>query len=51
MEISELRTEIVSGEYQIPAELVAKAVIEWINPTILERDPRGPDGPIPPPSS
>jgi hypothetical protein len=51
MKISQLRTAILTDAYEVSAELVAEAIIELINPTILGPDVREDDPPAPPLSS
>jgi len=51
MEMAELRTKIVSGEYQISADLVAKAMLEGVSPKDPESDSQEDDEQAPPPSS
>jgi hypothetical protein len=36
MDIDDLRERVCSGQYQVRAEDVAKAMMEWLTPTSLE---------------
>lgn len=50
MELARLRAKIEQGEYEVPAEEVAEALIGWISPTgpSPERPADAGRGPLPP---